>query len=199
MDNNMITDKAYQFVLERFIEEQKFDNESNAGGKIRKFSGETVEQLTCLIWEMLAKKHNKVAKVIKGTNAPIRVSDNNGNYIEESVDQHCYIGDKLVVAIEDKTYLDKCYLQRADSDFALMKEGANESFAAVIFSLENSIKDTSYNFFMGRGNVDRIFFFADGKRNSTKGKRIYNNPDRLNRNYIQDAVEYLDSFFIDTI
>lgn len=199
MDNSMIIEEAYQFILKRFAEQRKLDNEANAGGKLRSFSGATVEQLTRLIWKMLAEKHGREAKVIKGDDVPIKIVDEDGNYIEESVDQHCYIGDKMVVAIEDKTYLDKCYLQRADSDFAFMKEGSDESFAAVVFSLENSIKDTSYNFFMNRGNIDKVFIFADGKRNSDKDKRIYNTPKRLNRQYIQEAVEYLDSFFVNTV
>ena len=44
-----------------------------------------------------------------------------------------------------KTYLDKCYMQRADSDFNIMKM-SNNAFKAIIVSLEDSVKSDSFNF-----------------------------------------------------
>ena len=99
---------------------------------------------------------------------------------------------KLVAAIECKTYLDKCYMQRADSDFNIMKM-SNNAFKAIIVSLEDSVKSDSFNFFMNRGNIDKVFILADGKRNSEDGKQIYKTPQRLNKSYFKDLVSYLDS------
>lgn len=195
MSNESIVNQAYQFILERFSEQRKLEHASDVGGKLRTFSGDTVEQLVRMIWNELASKHGCDAKVVKGDDAPIKVTDEDGNYIEESVDQHCYIGDNLVLTVEAKTYLDKCYMQRADSDFALMREGNNVPFSTVIVSIENSVKDSSYRFFMKRGNIDKVFFLADGKRNSKKEKRIYNVPSRVKKQYIQDVVDYMESFF----
>ena len=194
-----IADNAYRFLLHRFEQQRLMDSMPDAGGRIRTFSGETVEKLTRLIWTSLAEKHGIEANIVKGDYDPITVCDADGNYVEESVDQHCYIGEKLVLAVEDKTYLDKCYMQRADSDFALMRGYAHHRFGTAIFALENSINDNSFRFFMNRGNIDDVFFFADGKHNAAKGKRIYNTPTRLNRKYILDAVKYMDSFFVKEI
>lgn len=190
-----ITEKTYKFVLARLEEQRDLEDVPDSSGMLRTFSGDTVELMTRLIWTELAEKYDRNAIVIKGDYAPVKITDEDGNTIEESVDQHCYIDGKFVLAVECKTYLDKCYMQRADSDFSLMRENTNESFATAIFSLEDNIKDTSYNFFMKRGNIDKTFFFSDGKRSSNKEKRIYHTPERIQKQLIADAVEYMASFF----
>ena len=181
--------------MDRFREQREIERKPNSGGQLRRFSGETVEELPQLVWNSLLQEHGCAGRIVKEDKDPIRITDNDGNFVDESVDQHCYIGNNLVLAIESKTYLDKCYLQRADYDFMLMKNGTDKQFATVILSLEDSIMDSSYNFFMGRGNIDRCFILADGKRNSDKDKRIYNNPERVRIEYIEEFVDYMDSFF----
>ena len=83
-------------------------------------------------------------------------------------------------------------MQRADSDFNIMKM-SNNAFKAIIVSLEDSVKSDSFNFFMNRGNIDKVFILADGKRNSEDGKQIYKTLQRLNKSYFKDLVSYLDS------
>ena len=197
MNNKQIAADATKYLKERLAEQACMDDAGVGGGKLRAYSGETVENLVRRIWKNLAKNHpGSGAHVEKGDDVPIVVTDDEGNSIEESVDQHCYTTkDKMAVAIEAKTYLDKPYLQRADSDFKIMKEGDTEDFQAVVVSLEDSIKAESYRFFMNRGNVDKVFFLADGKRQSKKDKRIYRHPERLNSKKMEELVEYLASQF----
>lgn len=68
------------------------------------------------------------------------------SFTEESVDKHIYINGKLELIIECKTYLDKCYLQRACDDFRLIKKGIDYPIEAWVISLENGISDIAYNF-----------------------------------------------------
>lgn len=72
----------------------------------------------------------------------------------------------FIAAIECKTYLDKCYLQRADSDFHLLK--SSNSFLSIILSLQNSVSKNSEMFFLDQENIDNIFYLADVKRSSER-------------------------------
>lgn len=191
-----IAEIAYNYVVKRLDEELEM-SKSCSGGALRYFSGETVENLIHIIWNELAEADiNKINSIkikdLKGDKVPLTVCDSDGNSINESVDRHCFINGKLVAAIECKTYIDKCYMQRADSDFNIMKM-SNNAFKAIIVSLEDSVKSDSFNFFMNRGNIDKVFILADGKRNSEDGKQIYKTPQRLNKSYFKDLVSYLDS------
>lgn len=192
MTNTDILQKVKEFILEQFAIERELDE----GGKIRQFSGEIVENVAEIIWNSLAEKYPSIkAEIYTGSNRPYRIIDEDGNYIDESVDKHCYINDKMVLAIECKTYLDKCYMQRADSDFNLMKS-YNKDFFSIIISQENGIGDNSYNFFMNRKNIDKVYYLATGKRNSAKNKRIYYNPDRLNDDLILSLIDDMEKFFV---
>lgn len=190
--NLEIMNEIKNFILEQFEIERKLDE----GGKIRQFSGEIVENVSEMIWNLLSSKYPEVnAQIYTGKDKPYKIVDPDGNYINESVDKHCYINGKLVLAIECKTYLDKCYMQRADSDFNLLKS-YNKDFDAIIISQENAIGDNSFNFFLNRKNIDKVYYFADGKRNSAKLKRIYYNPDRLNDDLILTLINDMEKYFM---
>ena len=49
---------------------------------------------------------------------------------------------------------------------------------------------------MNRHNIDKVFYFANTKRNSSKARRIYNNPDEIQYDLILKLVEYMEGFFI---
>lgn len=164
---------AYLFVNKRFEQQREMDQN---GGELRNFSGETVEKMMDLIFYAFNNYYNQSNyKFIPGTASPVKLG---GGIIEESVDRHYYKQDKLCCAIECKTYLDKCYMQRADSDFNLMK--TELKFDGLIVAIENGVADNASNFFMKRKNIDKLYYLADGKRNSAKDKRIYYHPERLN-------------------
>lgn len=164
-----------------------------SGGPLRQEMGDMVEKLVDDIWEGLCKKYPNVnARIEKGSSNPLTIFDNKGNKIQESVDRHCFINNKLIACVECKTYLDKCFLQRADSDFHLMKMATN--FNAIILSLENATSADSFNFFINQNNIDKIFFLADGRRDSKK--HISKNRERIKNDYIENFITYLEQYFI---
>lgn len=190
MEKDIIVDSVYNYLINKFDIAKEL-----TAGKLRCFSGSIVEEMIDLIFEKCAESHQNIdGEICVGRFVPITITDFEGNSIKESVDRHIFINNKLSCVIECKTYLDKCYMQRADSDFNLMKS-YDKNFDTVIVSLENSIADNSYNFFLNRGNITKVFYLASGKRNSKSSKRIYNNPDRININLISSLVYYIDSLF----
>ena len=194
-----IAEKVKNYLTEQYEKIKELDALPNTGGKIRDLSGNITETLVEMIWEALAEEYPELkAEVVVGDERPYRIVDMDGNYIDESVDRHCYINDKLVLAIECKSYLDKCYMQRADGDFNLMKS-YNNDFDGIIVSIENSIADNSYNFFMNRKNIDHVYYLADGKRNSAKMKKICYHQDRIQDDLILSLINNMDNYFLKAI
>lgn len=184
----MISEYAYNFLMKELEGASAY-----SGGELRTAMGGIVEHLTDLIWGELQKKYPQVdAKIVPGPTSPLTITDGCGNYITESVDRHCYIDGQLVLAIECKTYLDKCFMQRADSDFHLMK--TSNSFDAIIVSLENAIADISYNFFMNQHNIDQTFFLSDVKRNSAR--HISRHRENIKFLLIEPLINKMESYFI---
>lgn len=163
------------------------------GGALRTAMGDIVENLVEKIWRDLCEKYPLIdAYICKGVSCPLIITDKEGNQITESVDRHCYINGKLVAAIECKTYLDKCFMQRADSDFNLMK--SSNEFKAYVVSLEDAVATSSFNFFMNRKNIDNVFYLADSKRNSKK--HISRNREAIKSEYVDSLIQELEKFFI---
>jgi len=195
MTNNEIAKIIENFLSEQYKRIRELDSIPGTGGKIRDISGKITETLVEMIWNFLAENHPEVnAEIFVGSEKPYKVINPNGHFIEESVDRHCYINGKLVLAIECKTYLDKCYMQRADSDFDLMKSYDN-NFKGIIVSIENSIADNSYNFFMDRGKIDNVYYLATGKRNSSKLKKICYHEERIQHELILTLINDIEKFF----
>lgn len=181
-------EKIYDFVIKRL--EQA--SETN-GGTQRKLMGDLVEELVDLIWHELEKEYVSVdAKIRVGNKSPVKITNIHGRSIKASVDRHCYINGELVCAVECKTYLDKCFMQRADSDFDIMYDD-NADFDRIIVALENAVAEDTYNFFLDRDNIGRVFFLANGKRNSKH--HISHNHDRINKFYIECLIDYFRRFF----
>ena len=180
-------------IIYNYINNELNNASTLTGGPLRQVMGELVENMIDLIWQEMQKKYPNVnSKITVGKKTPIKIT-NKGGSIEESVDRHGFINGKMVIGIECKTYLDKCYLQRADSDFALMKEGAD--FEAIIVSLENAVSDNAFNFFMNRNNIDNVFYLADGKRKSGIDNHISHNRERINKEKIAILVDKIEGYF----
>lgn len=187
----MIAQKIYSYLIEKLTEASTLD-----GGPQRKVMGDLMEDLTTFIWNEVAKEYPTLkSEIVVGSTCPYKIVDDKGNYIEESVDRHCYINDKLVLAVENKNYVDKCFMQRADGDFNLMKSGVNNNFKGIIIALQDGIAKNSYDFFMNRGNIDNVYYLADGKRNSKYEKHISRNLDKVNIDKIQKLVDDIVKIF----
>ena len=184
---------AYNYLLTRFEGATHL-----SAGKLRAWNGATVENLVDIIFSACKDKYlNNELTITVGSKSPIILIDENNNSIAESVDRHIYKNGDIICVIECKTYLDKCYMQRADSDFHYMKKYMPNSTDRIIVSLENSIADSSYNFFLNQDNITKVFYLASGKRNSSANKRIYYHPERLQFNLIEAFVSYIENLFIE--
>ena len=194
MTNEEIVVKVKEYLMERFAILKQYEINKQAG-KLRAGSGATVEGMIDLIWSHLTNKYPDVnARITTGRTTPVIIIDEDGEEISESVDRHCFIDDEMVLAIECKTYLDKCYMQRASDDFKLMKTQL-PNLQGVIVSLEDSIAANSFDFIMNKGYVNKNFFLATGKRNSAVACRIYNTSHRIQDSKILMLVNYLEGYF----
>lgn len=192
-----ITQYTYDYLWNRL----KYQGEANfSGGENRKYSGETVESCIDVIIDMFSELYPTLNIELRGDSDKIKVFGKDGiAFIEESVDKHIYVNGSLELIIECKTYLDKCYLQRAADDFRLIRKGVDHPIQAWIVSLENALSDIAYNFFMFQEDdiyVNECFFLSDGKR--ATNRPIYKNnnyENRLNINKIQTLIEKFNEFF----
>ena len=193
----IITHNTYDYLWDRL----KYQGEANlSGGENRKYSGETVETCINFIVDMFRELYPTLDIEVRGASDKIKVFGKNGvAFTEESVDKHIYVNGNLELIIECKTYLDKCYLQRAVDDCRLIRKGVDHPIQAWVVSLENAISDMAYNFFMFQDDdiyVNECFFLSDGKRASKHP--IYKNDNyqtRLNIDKIQVLIEKFNQFF----
>lgn len=164
-----------------------------AGGKIRGNNGKLVENLTEMLFHDILKEYNiDDYSIINGKSDLTKVSSKNG-YIKVGVDRHIHI--PLLdfhIYVECKSYLDKCYMDRANSDLMHLKNNNNNSLCLII-SLENSIKDTSLDYFLDQGYIDNVFFLLDGKRSSKEPYWITKFNKQINKNNLKHLINYIES------
>lgn len=124
------------------------------------------------------------------------------------VDRHVWAGDKRLCFIENKTYLDSCYYDRALADFrkiaqSLAEHGQDPSNCKyIVFSGQNAASsktlftyeadfwnDTKHLTSNPNGLETRIFFFLKGKRSSQQP--LYRVKHELDIESIRNFVFYL--------
>lgn len=192
-----IINNAYDFLWNRL----QFQTEANfTGGQHRTYSGQTTELFVDNVINLFKSYYPSLNIEVRGDEDKIKVMGKDGKtYTQESVDRHVYINGKLELIIECKTYLDKCYLQRATDDARLIRKGVPNSIQAWVISLENALSDMAYNFFMYQDDeiyINECFFLTDGKRKSTAPLYRNNNyQPRLNKEKIQKLIESFNNFF----
>jgi hypothetical protein len=127
------------------------------------------------------------SKVYRGGSKKIMCKIDDTAYFEAQVDKHVEIKNNLRIICESKTYLDKTYVERASSDFSLIKKyntiGDKKIFSYII-SLQDCVKTETLNFFMRDGHIDNVFILMDVKRSANKpiwdpNFRKVINPDKL--------------------
>jgi hypothetical protein len=146
--------------------------ESNEGGKRRKIMGDLGEKISQRIFEYCLNLLNfKNFKVYAGYEKKIMCKIDDNAYFEAQVDKHVEIENSLRIIGEAKTYLDKTYVERASSDFNIIKKyntiGDKKIFSYII-SLQDCVKKETLSFFMRDGHIDNVFILMDLKRNATK-------------------------------
>jgi hypothetical protein len=168
-----------------------YEQNENAGGKVRQKNGNLVESMVKIIIQELCKLNNiNEYKITGKSEDSIRITSKNG-YIDASVDVHMSINNKSVLFSECKTYLDKCYLDRANSDLLHFKK-LDKNNSCIIVSLENAVATNAENYFLDEGNIDRIFYLVDGKRSGSKPiwKSEFYKP--INIDVLKELINHID-------
>jgi len=97
--------------------------ESKEGGKRRKIMGDLGEEISHKILQYCLNFLNiKNSKVYKGVEKKVMCKIDNDAYFEAQVDKHIEIENILRIICECKTYLDKTYVERASSDFNIIRK-----------------------------------------------------------------------------
>jgi len=187
-----ILSKIVDYYNSNISSENIYNESSNAGGKIRCKNGYLVENMVKIILNDLCQLNNVSNFRITGKKEDsIRFYSKNG-HIDVSTDVHFYIQDNPIIFSECKTYLDKCYFDRANSDFKHFKNIDNNK-KCIVVSLENGIAPNAENYFMDQGNTDKIFYLVDGKRTSKKPiwKNEFYKP--INIEVLSNLINYIDN------
>jgi hypothetical protein len=157
-------------------------------GMVRSTMKEVVEGLLDLIWKTEiggeSKKNDFIESVSKS-----------GYSLKFQVDRHLYHTDGTMAKIgECKAYLDRCFMERASSDFGRILNGVQSKPTTFILALENSVSDKAYEYYMDEGNIHKVFYLCDGKRSSTKP--IWRNPHYkpINETKLQDFVDFIRNY-----
>ena len=131
-------------------------------GMVRSTMKESVEGLLDLIWKTEIGGESKKNDFIESTSK-------NGYSLKFQVDRHLYRKSGSMVKIgECKAYLDRCFMERASSDFGRILNGVHSKPKTFILALEDAVGTTAYNYYMDEGNIHKVFYLCDGKRSGTK-------------------------------
>lgn len=168
-----------------------YESSKNAGGKVRQINGDLVEKIFTKVVELTFKLNNTEIAITGKKQDSERIDSKNGGFINVSVDVHVK-SEKVNFFAECKTYLDKCYLDRASSDLKHFKK--NTKNICLIISLENAVAKNAETYFLDEGYVDRIFYLVDGKRSSSKPiwKKEHFKP--LNKDKVFELVNFIEGF-----
>ena len=131
--------------------------EGASGGATRYERGKLVEDIIKTVWESLG-----------GTVKKVKFPCVRGNQTcNMGLDAVLYKGGVIKAHVECKSYLDLCYLERAEWNSREMVENSITE-PKLILALENSVAETSRDYVLEGNYIDEIFFLCQGKRSSTK-------------------------------
>jgi len=137
--------------------------ENSSGGEIRKARGSLVEELVKSIWEGLGEGHKAVLQQKHEI-----YFDSIDKSMKVGCDVDCYKDEKLACIVECKAYLEKCYLERAVSDFRYLNE--TTKVPKIVVALEESIDPNTYEIIkhLHSDVFDGMYILCSGKRNASK-------------------------------
>jgi hypothetical protein len=169
-----------------------YEESENGGGKVRQSNGDLVERMFKRIAYLVCNMNGFNSVKITGKKEDsIRITSKSGGYIDASVDVHAIVPETVSFFAECKTYLDKCYLDRASSDLKHFKKPGTKNVCFII-SLENAVSKSSEAYFLDEGYIDNIFYLVDGKRSSAKPiwKKDHFKP--LNKSKVMELINCVE-------
>ena len=163
-------------------------SEGNQGGKVRGINGklyETIAMMICmLVNKNLVIKHNDY----------IKIASRSGKYfIKKQVDLHCYLRGELVLIIECKTYLDNSMLDRAISNFQLIRKHrkitTDKVLPCAIFTGQKCINDETFMWQKEEEPFDEFVVNSTPNRNSKLP--LHETLDPLDVNKLTQFADYV--------
>jgi hypothetical protein len=156
------------------------------GGSMRELRGRTVEEII----DICARYVDLESRVGSRDKKTIKIGDAS---TEHQVDRHIYHNQKFVAIIEAKGYLDACYYERANYDFAIMKKMFKDLKCCVL-TLEKSINENKKGFLdtFWENICDEIFYLCDGNRSSSKPIYQRENFKHINREVLENFITFLE-------
>ena len=182
----------------------------NTEGEIRYAAGNLVEIILQTIFNTINSflDNNKIISKVGTTDYLKKRIEYKGKMYENNsiqVDRHIWYAGKRIAFIENKTYLDSCYYDRALADFkkisqALIQQGDDpKKCEFIVFAGQKAAKDNTLLTYEAEfwyetknllateeGIVPKIFFFLKGIRSSSKP--LYKIKHELDKKTIEDFV-----------
>ena len=196
MDREQIKKKVIENIIARYdTEHAKLVNiglHHTTEGEIRYAAGELVEKMLQSIFDSVNSflPNEKIISKVGSTDYLKKEIYYKGvKYINDTiqVDRHVWYKNKRIAFIENKTYLDTCYYDRALADFkkicqALLQERKNPSDCLfIVFAGQKAGKDNTFLTYEAEfwhetksimhsecGIEPKTIYFLQGTRNSSK-------------------------------
>lgn len=149
--------------INEYHQQHHLELENSSGGQQRGSRGALVEELVKKIWEGLGEGRSAVLQQKHEI-----YFDSIDMSIKIGCDVDCYKDEELACIVECKAYLDKCYLERAISDFRYLNEVTK--VPKIVVTLEDAIAKNTYEILkqLNLDIFDGMYVLCQGKRNSNK-------------------------------
>ena len=217
MNNEEIIEKVVQNVQKRYdLEQSKLHNLSlhaKTEGEIRECAGNLVESVLQEVFSTLNAciPNAKIVSKVGSTDflsKNIKYKGRTLSFNTIQVDRHVWANGQRICFIENKTYLDSCYYDRALADFRKIAQSLSQhgkdpaDYKYIVFAGQSALnEDTMFTYEADfwedtrhltpnpDGLETKTFFFLKGKRSSAKP--LYKVKHELDKRTIRLLVTYL--------
>ena len=129
---------------------EQYNKEVDALPEIHSRGGGAARNASGLVYENLIKRTCIFSNLDPKKNDYFRTKEINGKSLRTlQVDWHVYNDGKLTKLVESKTYLDRCYLERAVTDFIKLNQSPDvpDDAEYCIFAGQNACADDALEYY----------------------------------------------------
>lgn len=136
--------------------------QKNQKGFVRSTMGSLVEGMLDMIWtDVVGGSSKKNDYVISKSHSGVK--------LKFQVDRHLYSPDNKLIALgECKAYMDRCFMERASSDFSRITRGLPHKPTTFVLALEQATGKDAFRYYMDEGQINFVFFLCDGIRSQKR-------------------------------
>ena len=210
---NNILKNCHEFYDKEHVKLVNLGKKAKTEGEIRAAAGVFIENFLQNIFNQI-NKHVPNAKIISkvGTtdylSLNIKYKGKKAANNQIQVDRHVFSKGKRIAFIENKTYLDSCYYDRALADFRKIVQSIKQSKKEpadckyIVFAGQNAASNNKLFFYEaeffndikhltknGKGVDVKIFFFLKGKRKSSLP--LYKVKHELDDKVLKEFISYM--------